>query len=162
MSEPLSQIKDLIEDCLNALGSKYAKPEAIELCLATGLVESNYRYIKQIGSGIASSYWQIEGDTCIDNIQNYLQFRVKLAEKCAEVSETPLELWQTPDKKRWENVLKFNMNSAIIHCRLKYWRDSRPLPTTTNGMAQAWKQIYNTSGGSGSVGHFLEVVGKHI
>ena len=38
MSESLSQMKDLIEDCLNALGSKYAKPEAVELVLATGLV----------------------------------------------------------------------------------------------------------------------------
>ena len=162
MSESLIQMKDLIEDCLNALGSKYAKPEAVELVLATGLVESHYRFIKQIGSGIASSYWQIEGDTAKDCVDNYLSYRTAVAKKCAEVSLTPTSLWLTGSKEEWEDVLKYNMRCAIIMCRLKYWRDSRPLPKTTKGMAQAWKQIYKTEGGAGSVEHFMKTVGKHI
>ena len=83
MSTSLSQIKDLVDDSLNRLGKKYAKPEAVELVLATGLVESRYKYIKQIGSEIALSYWQIEVDTAIDCVQNYLAFRLSLAKKCA-------------------------------------------------------------------------------
>jgi len=162
MSIPLQQMKELIEGCLNSLGRKYAKPEAVELVLATGLVESKYKYIKQIGSGIASSYWQIEGDTAKDCVDNYLCFRTSLAKRCAEISQTPVSLWVKGTKEDWEDVLKYNMHCAIIMCRLKYWRDSRPLPKTTRGMAQAWKQIYNTEGGAGTVPHFMEIVGKHI
>jgi hypothetical protein len=162
MSIPHQQMKELIESCLNSLGKKYAKPEAVELVLATGLVESRYKYIKQIGSGIASSYWQIEGDTAKDCVDNYLSFRPSLAKKCAEVSQTPASLWVKGTKEDWENVLKYNMYCAIIMCRLKYWRSPKPLPKTTLQMAHMWKDVYNTEGGAGTVAHFMEIVGKHI
>tara|TARA_R100001594_G_scaffold92714_1_gene127023 strand:- start:921 stop:1424 length:504 start_codon:yes stop_codon:yes gene_type:complete len=162
MSTSLSQIKDLVADSLNRLGKRYSKPEAVELVLATGLVESRYKYIKQIGSEIALSYWQIEVDTAIDCVQNYLAFRIPLAKKCAEVSDTPLSLWMSTDRLRWRKVLQSNMVVAIILCRLKYWRDPKPLGKTTSQMANTWKRVYNTEGGAGTVAHFMEIVGKHI
>ena len=162
MSIPHKQIKELIEDCLNALGKKYANPMAVELVLATGLVESRYKYIKQIGSAIARSYWQIEGDTALDCVKNYLSYRPALAKKCAEVSQTPVQLWLEGTKEDWEKILTYNMRCAIIMCRLKYWRDKTPLPKNTKEMAQVWKSVYNTEGGAGTVSHFLEIVGKHI
>ncbi len=162
MSIPLQQIEGLISETLNALGSKYANPMAVELVLATGLVESRYKYLKQIGSEIARSYWQIEGTTAKDTVDSYLVYRKKLASRCAEVSQTPVDLWLKGTKEEWEEILTYNMRCAIIVCRLKYWRDKTPLPKNTQEMAQVWKKVYNTEGGAGTVPHFLEIVGKHI
>jgi len=162
MSTSLSQIKDLVSDSLNRLGKKYSKPEAVELVLATGLVESRYKYLKQIGSEIALSYWQIEVDTAIDCVENYLAFRPSLVKKCAEVSDTPMNLWLSADRERWRWALQANMVVAILLCRLKYWRDPKPLGKTTSQMAKTWKRVYNTEGGAGTVAHFMEIAGKHI
>ena len=49
--------------------------EAVELVFLTGLVESGYDYIYQIGSGIARSFWQVESFTAKDCVDNYLVFR---------------------------------------------------------------------------------------
>ena len=44
----ISQMKSLIEKTCLTLGDKYASPEAVNLVLATGIVESRYEYIKQM------------------------------------------------------------------------------------------------------------------
>ena len=51
-----TQIKSLIRDVCIQLGDKYAKEEALDIVYATGLVESKYEYIEQIGTGPAKSY----------------------------------------------------------------------------------------------------------
>jgi hypothetical protein len=45
------QIKSLIKDVCVQMGDKYAKQEALDIIYATGLVESKYQYIEQIGKG---------------------------------------------------------------------------------------------------------------
>ena len=59
--------------------------EAEELVFLTGMVESGYDYIYQIGSGIARSFWQVESATAKDCIDNYLVYRKKKLEKVCEV-----------------------------------------------------------------------------
>ena len=44
-----NQIKELIKDVCVQLGEKYAQPKALDIVYATGLVESKYQYIQQIG-----------------------------------------------------------------------------------------------------------------
>jgi len=152
-----------IHDVLHKLGSKYVKNEmAIELVLATGLVESKFRYTRQVGSEIARGFFQVEADTAIDTVENYLKYRESLQKKCAEVSDTPLDLWQSTDKKRWEFALTHNNAVGIIICRLKYWRSPKPLPKTLSDMGVMWKMVYNTEDGAGTTEHFEEIVGKYI
>lgn len=162
MSESLKQMDELIEDTLFQLGAKYAKQEARELVLATGLVESRYKYIKQIGTWVASGYYQIESASAVDNCINYLRFRPSLAQKCAKASETSISLWESKDHKRWKKILTYNIACGIIHCRIKYWRSPLPIPLDTQGQAELWKGVYNTSKGRGKIEDYLEIVGKHI
>ena len=80
------QMREVITDTLNALGSKYADPKAIDLIYNTGLVESKYVYIKQI-KGPARGFFQIEPFTAIDICNNYLQYRESLMKQVALVSK---------------------------------------------------------------------------
>ena len=162
MSESLKQMSELIEDTLFQLGAKYAKPEARELVLATGLVESKYKYIKQIGTWVASGYFQVESDTAVDTCVSFLRFRKSLAKRCARASETSIDLWESSDHRRWKKVLTYNIACGIIICRLKYWRSPLPIGSDTHSMAKIWKQVYNTSQGAGTIDKYLEIVGKHI
>ena len=162
MSESLKQMDELIQDTLGQLGAKYAKPEASELVLSTGLVESRYKYLKQIGTWVASGYHQVESATAVDTCVNYLKYRPSLAKRCAKASETSISLWESGDSKRWKRILTYNIACGIIQARLKYWRSPRPIPLDTHGQAKLWKEVYNTSKGSGSVEEYLIIVGKHI
>ena len=76
------QIRELIRDTLKKLDMWSEQAE--ELVFLTGLVESGYRYISQIGSGIARSFWQVESATAKDSIDNYLSFRKSKTKKDAE------------------------------------------------------------------------------
>ena len=49
----LPQMKSLIERTLSEMGSKFASDDAVEMVLVTGIVESGYRYITQLGTGPA-------------------------------------------------------------------------------------------------------------
>lgn len=162
MSESLKQMDELIQDTLGQLGAKYAKPEARELVLATGLVESRYKYIKQIGTWVASGYYQVESATAVDACMSYLKYRPSLAKRCAKASETSISLWESGDHKRWKRILTYNIACGIIQCRLKYWRSPLPIPLDTHGQAKLWKDVYNTSKGRGKIEDYLEIVGKHI
>ena len=67
------QIKVLIADVLKKMDMW--SEDAEELVFLTGLVESGYKYISQIGSDIARSFFQVEVATAKDCIDNYLIYR---------------------------------------------------------------------------------------
>ena len=81
------------------MGDKFASDSAVTLITETGLVESRYVYLRQLGDGPARSFWQIEPATCIDNLQHYLKHRKSLMAKCAEASMVDLKHWQNYDEK---------------------------------------------------------------
>lgn len=154
----LDQIKTLIHDTCFELGDKYASPEAVQLVLETGLVESKYKWIRQLGDGPARSFWQIEPATAVDNLAHYIKHRFDLMHKCAEVSMVDLKHWQNYSEPLWEDILEKNLSAAIIHCRIKFWRIPKRLPNTLEGRAKYWKNYYNTSQGKGSEEHYIESV----
>ena len=59
--EQIQQYRSLIKRVITRMGMYSEKAE--DLVLGTGLYESQYRYIRQIGSGIAKSFWQVEWRT---------------------------------------------------------------------------------------------------
>ena len=124
----------------------------------TGHVESNYKYLKQLGTGPARSFWQIEPSTAISQINNYIKYRKELALQCCRASMTQIKPWMEPESIDWGRLLTVNIATGIVHCRLKYWRIPKPLPTTVEQAGEQWKEFYNTSGGKGSVEKFIDLV----
>ena len=152
----------MIASTCSKLGDKYASKEAVDLVLATGIVESRYEYIRQMGDGPARSFWQVEPASAVDNLAHYLVHRSNLMQKCAEASLVDVKHWQNYDEQVWADILEKNIASGIIHCRLKYWRVPKRMPNTLEGQADYWKKYYNTEGGKGDPEHFIESVKKWL
>ena len=154
----VSQMRSLVEDTCSLMGEKYASKDAVDLVLATGIVESRYEYIRQMGDGPARSFWQVEPATAVDNCVHYLKHRPHLIKSCAKASLVDLKYWQMYDEEIWSEILEKNIASGIVHCRLKYWRVPKGMPKTLRDQADYWKKYYNTEGGKGDPDHFINEV----
>ena len=157
MSVNNNQIKELIKNVCVQLGDKYAKPEALDIVYATGLVESKYEYIQQIGQGPAKSFWQVEPETAVDNCKNFISARPELLQKCADILNVDPYHFIDPDIDTWDWILRTNIAAGVLHCRIKYWRVPEPIEKGSEGLAKYWKEHYNTEEGAGSVEHFLNL-----
>ena len=133
--------------------------EAEDLIFGTGLIESNYDYLKQWNDGIARSWWQIEpGMTgAQDTIVNYLKYRPKLIKKCAIAARVPQDAFLPIMKEEHlSELLEYNIAYAIIMCRLKYLRIPKKFPKTVEEMSHYWKKYFNTELGKGDSEEFIE------
>lgn len=150
------------------MGEKFASPVAVELLYNTGLVESKYHYLRQYPSGPARSFWQVETHSVIDNLINYLLFRVRLRNRCAAAALTDPAIWKVPpqDKREawkvmWANIIESNLRAAIVHARLIYWRSPAALPKLNlQSQGEYWVQYYNR-GGKGTVEKFVAACQGH-
>ena len=158
----IKQIRSLVTDTCSKLGEKYASEDAVNLVIATGIVESRYEYIRQMGDGPARSFWQVEPATCVDNLAHYLKHRPELMRKCAQATLVDVKHWQNYDERVWAEILEKNIAAGIVHCRLKYWRVPKKMPSSVEGQAAYWKKYYNSEGGKGDPEHFVEVVKKWL
>ena len=157
----LRQIRDhVIDPTLKIIGLH--SPEAVDLVLFTGLQESGYKYIKQLGTGPALSFWQIEPFTALDHFTNYLQYRGELSERVFDLMFACDD--HEGDHKadgKFPDIVKENLIGslpfAVAMCRIKYRRDKMPLPAVGDGpgMARIWKQVYNTPQGAGRESEFI-------
>jgi len=158
----IKQIEGLIKKTLSKMGRKFASDDAVELVMGTGLVESRYKYIRQLGDGPARSFWQVEPATAVDNCQHYLKHRPGVMRLCSDASLVDLKYWQNYSVGTWADILEINMSAGIIHCRLKYWRVPKRMPNTTEGMANYWKEFYNTHQGAGHIEDYMDIVSKYL
>jgi len=138
-------MRQLVEDTLKQLG-KYT-PDVANLILGTIAQESAYgKYRKQLGGGPGLGICQIEPFTFNDCIENYINFRHELKRKILEVSGVSAFS---------VNDLYLNDRLSICIARIKYMRDSEPIPTTIEGYANYWKRIYNSEKGKGKPEEFI-------
>ena len=158
MSVNSNQIKDLIKDICVQMGEKYAKQEALDIVYATGLVESKYEYIEQIGTGPAKSFWQVEPETAVDNCRNFISKRPELLQVCSDILGIDPYYFIDAQPDDWDWILRTNIAAGILHCRIKYWRVPEPIEECEEGLAKYWKQHYNTAEGAGTIEHFLSLV----
>tara|TARA_R100000808_G_scaffold24726_1_gene57892 strand:- start:4138 stop:4626 length:489 start_codon:yes stop_codon:yes gene_type:complete len=158
----IKQMKSLISSVCEDMGKKFSSEDAINLVLATGIVESRYEYVRQMGDGPARSFWQVEAATAVDNLAHYLKHRPDLMKKCAKASMVDVKHWQSFEEDLWEEILEKNIAAGIVHCRLKYWRVPKKMPNSVEGKADYWKKYYNTEGGKGDPEHFVEVYQKYL
>ena len=156
-SRKQKQIRHLIANILNKV--ELYSQEAENLIFGTGLIESNYDYLREWNGGIARSWWQIEpGMTgAKDTIENYLKYRPQMIKKCAAAANVHVSLLHPiVTEETLSELLETNIAYAIIMCRLKYRRVPKKLPKTVEGMANYWKRWYNTELGKGKPEEFIE------
>lgn len=142
---PLTQIRDLVVvPALTAIG--HAEPAAIRLVIGTGLIESQYEYLAQVG-GPALGPFQMEPATAQDIHDNYLAYQASLNSSLVRLMVAGDLIMQ----------LAWNWLYAAAMCRIKYLRSPLPLPNVDDleGMAQYWLQVYN-AGGKGNASVFVE------
>ena len=116
----IGQMRNLIEKTCQLMGHKYASKDAVELVLATGIVESRYEYIRQMGDGPARSFWQVEPASAVDNCQHYLKYRSELMKDCAMASLVNLRYWQIYEEgssieeclRNYLNLWKVRLNTG--------------------------------------------------
>lgn len=151
------QIRELVTDTLK--GIKLHSKAAENLIMGTGAVESHYHYLRQLGSGVAVSFFQVEGATVKDNIENYLSYRPERLSLITDYCMTP-----TPAKLLDYNAAQLrsltlhNIAFAIAMARVLYFRVPKKLPSEDDieGMAKYWKKYYNTPLGKGTEEKFIE------
>ena len=158
----ISQIRDLTLRTLTKLGPKYASSDAIDLLIGTAIIESRFKYIKQLGKGPAAGFWQIESDTALDNNSNWLRFRPKTLNSCISATYIPLRYWAKGTKDDWRFLLQTNLAAGIVHARIKYYRVPHAIPKTLEGQAKYWKKWYNTELGAGDPDEYIDQVSKYL
>ena len=131
------------------------------LLVGTALVESNLTYIKQLGGGPAVGFFQMEPNTAIDIANRYMTHREQLGDRFARavnvISSTSID-WGNVNGHDLVTKLICDMRFACAMARLRYWMVSAPLPDADDieGLAQYWKDHYNTAQGAGKVSDFIE------
>ena len=140
-------IKKIINWSLNNLDMN--SEDVSVLVFRTGMAESGYRHLSQMGSGPAVGFFQVEPATIDDTWNNYAVYRKPIMDILKDMGFDP-------------NNSKISVMSSIAlqaaFCRLKYRRDRLPIPPAEQLCAQAayWKRVYNTVLGKGSVEHFVK------
>ena len=144
MKKDIRKIIDWSLDNLN-MNSK----DASALVYRTGMAESGYRHLSQMGSGPAVGFFQVEPATIDDTWNNYVVYR-------KPVKEALEGMGYDPEDSRMRVMSSIPLQAAF--CRLKYRRDRLPIPSADDVHAQAsyWKRVYNTELGKGSVKHFIK------
>ena len=141
----IKNIEEIVEEVLYRLGCY--SDDALVLVLRTGQAESGYKTLRQYGDGPALSFWQVEPATAKDCIDNYLKFRKDRYDALKSLGFIEDQL---------EYSLLSNIAVGAAFCRIKYLRDSKPLPSwdDIDAQAQYWKRVYNTELGKGTIQHF--------
>lgn len=120
------------------------------LLLGTAAQESHLGYHLTQIHGPALGIYQIEPATHADVWQNYLEYQPSLAEKV----QTLLSPFNAQDK---DQALITNLTYSTAIARIIYYRFPKPLPAAydLSGLADYWKQHYNTPSGQGTVEEFM-------
>ena len=141
------QIKEIIEWGLKEM-DLYSE-DAVDLVYKTGNAETGYRHLKQMGSGPAIGFWQVEPATLIDIMDNYVKYRPELEKRLKSLGFSRSDV---------ETRVMSNIALQAVFCRLKYKRDKYALPKSSDlkGQAEYWKRVYNTHLGKGTIKHFME------
>lgn len=118
------------------------------LLLGTSLVESWAHNIRQDPRGPARGLWQMEKGT-----HDWL--RDEVLNRWSDIRQTVLEL-EGKSPSGYE-ALAGNHYYACAMARLRYWvvPKALPQPGDIQGMAQYWKQFYNTPLGAGHMRDFV-------
>ncbi|MBT4083561.1 MAG: hypothetical protein HOD58_06290 [Gammaproteobacteria bacterium] len=131
-------------------------PAAENLLLGTAAQESQMgTYLRQIGGGPACGMFQIEPKTNRDVWNKYLKYRPDIAEKVSSFMYSGFDQ---------DFMLVSSLPYATSIARLVYWRSPLPLPNANDveGLAEMWKEVYNTKNGAGTEQEFVENYHRYV
>ena len=143
-------LREIITHILQVAGL-YSQ-EAVELLMLTAAQESKLGYWwRQVGNGPAKGIFQMEPATEDSLWENYLAYR---PDKTAIIAR-----YDTAD----DDDLWWNLGYQIIIARMKYQNVPTPLPDHQDvwGMAQYWKEHWNTHLGAGTITQAFDAYHKH-
>ncbi|NDY73966.1 hypothetical protein DO021_19550 [Desulfobacter hydrogenophilus] len=146
------QFKDLISQTLKSM--ELYSESAVNLLLGTAAQESGFgTYIRQI-RGPARGVFQCEPATELDIWDNYLRYKLELADRILRV---------TGVKHPSATHLETHLDYQIALCRVHYLRVKASLPAADDipGLAAYWKRHYNTALGAGTVDQFIDNYRKY-
>ena len=126
---------------------------AENLVMGTAAQESRLKYIHQLGTGPAKGFFQMEPAMHDDIWRNWLEYKGDLQALVWDLSlETPQN--EIPDADQMVHNLRY----AAAMCRVHYRRKPGSLPADDDveGMADYWKEHYNTHLGAGKPEEFIE------
>lgn len=137
-----------VRPALNLLGSGGLAAE--QLVLGTGIQESLLVHREQMDGGPALGLFQMEPMTHDDCWTNFLHFQDGLSDKVKRTLDTGQQ--PNPDTMRVNDLY------AAAMCRVRYLRVSAAIPSANDiqGLANYWKEHYNTPLGAGSPQEFLD------
>ena len=159
----IPQAKDLVKRILLKLGSKFASDDAVNLIVGTMIIESRFKYFRQMGNGPARGFAQLETQTSVlDILQNWLKFRPTMIDQCVHATMIPKRYFVKGSKADWDYLIETNFAAQVVMARLHYWRAPQKMPSTMSGWAKYWKRWYNTELGSGEESEFIEQVSKYL
>ena len=143
----IESIKDIINDVLTRMEdiSIPNTAEARNIVFETGVAESGYRHLEQIGGGPGISFWQLEIGTVQDIWENFILYRKPYI-------EAMYKLGLIEDQLTFSVLTNIALASAF--CRLHYRRQPGPIPGSLPGRAAYWKKYYNGPG-KGTVDHYI-------
>ena len=143
----INDIEKIAYWALQTMGM-YSK-DALHMIMRTGMAETGFRHLKQMGDGPALGFFQVEPKTIMDTMENYVKYRPKIEDSLIELGFA--------DNEVAYRVMS-NIALQVAFCRLKYRRDKKAIPPASDleGQAKYWKRVYNTRLGKGTIEHFLE------
>lgn len=149
----VKQFRDMVISNTLAILPGCQGTAATNLLLGTAIQESRLTYLAQL-DGDSDNYdnalglYQMERATHDDIWENYLAFRPELGDAVRHMTG-----WEP----RFEELVG-NLWYATAMTRIHYRRVPTPLPewNDVEGMADYWKEHYNTFEGSGTVEEYIE------
>ena len=144
----INSIAKIVDHVLRALDMH--SQDAFDLVMRTGMQESKFKYLEQLGEGPALGFFQVEPATAEDTWVNYLVFKTSIREKLSLVA--PLGPWD-------EITIMSNIALQVALCRFKYRRDRYRIPSDIIGQASYYKRIYNTPAGKATEAEFIAHAG---
>lgn len=132
----------LVNPALSALPEGLNTLSAQQGVLGIGLKESGYVYLRQLGTGPALGFWQMEPATHDDLWRNFIAYRVELKGALTGLLNGAAPYaWRLVDNPLY----------AAAMCRVHLYRQPTALPAANDATAWAayWKTHYNTAAGAG-------------
>ena len=128
---------------------------AEQLVLATAVHESGLRHLRQIGSGPALGFFQMEPQTHHDIWANFLRHRLRISGRVKSLRASAPEP---------VDQLATNHAYACAMCRIQYYRRPEPLPppNAAEAIGRYWKRFYNSGAGAGTVPGFILSFNEHV
>lgn len=130
---------------------EFPTTDVTNLLAGTVCVESDMgKYTSQMGGGPALGIYQMEPDTYYDIWDNFLKYRVNIAQKIINSSGGE-------GVPKFEQ-LRYNTILATQMARIHYLRVKEKIPDGQDleGLARYWKLYYNTKNGKGKEEDFIK------